>query len=103
LENYEMSRKKIYPIKDLSENTKKLYDVLNEANDLSCVLIGTSFLDETLRSMLQNYLVKCNTATNILNPNGFLGTFSNRCDLTYCLSLINKGSFVKKLKIIKRQ
>lgn len=95
-----MSRNKIYPIKDLSEDTKKLYDVLNEANDLSCVLIGTSFLDETLRAMLQKYLVKCNTAKNMLNPNGSLGTFSNRCDLTYCLALINKRRY-KDLRIIQ--
>ena len=96
-----MSRKNIYPIKDLSKATKKLYDVLNESNDLSCVLIGTSFLDETLRSMLQKYLVKCNTAKNMLNPNGSLGTFSNRCDLTYCLALINKRRY-KDLIIIQK-
>jgi DNA-binding MltR family transcriptional regulator len=101
LENDEMSRKKIYPIRDLSKDTKKLYDVLNDANnDLSCVLIGTSFLDETLRSILQQYLVKCNTARNMLNPNGSLGTFSNRCDLTYCLALINKRRY-KDLRIIQ--
>lgn len=95
-----MSRKKIYPIKNLSEDLKKLYDVLNEANDLSCVLIGTSFLDETLRSMLQKYLVKCDTAKNMLNPNGSLGTFNNRRDLTYCLALINKRR-CKDLRIIQ--
>lgn len=95
-----MTRKRIYPIEDLSEDTKKLYDVLNEAKDLSCVLIGTSFLDETSRSMLQKYLLKCNTAKNLLNPNGALSTFSSRCDLTYCLAFINRGRY-KDLRIIQ--
>jgi len=95
-----MSRKKIYAIEDLSEDTKKLYDVLNEADDLPVILIGTSFLDETLRSMLQKYFVKCNTAKNLLSPNGVLGTFNNRCDLTYCLALISKRMY-KDLRTIQ--
>jgi DNA-binding MltR family transcriptional regulator len=95
-----MSRKKIYPINDLSEDTKKLFDVLNEGNDLSCVLIGTSFLDETLRSLLQKYFVKCNTAKNLLNPNGAIGSFGSRCDLAYCLALVNKKKY-KDLRVIE--
>lgn len=95
-----MSRKKIYPIEDLSEDTKKLFDVLNEGNDLSCVLIGTSFLDETLRTLLQKYFIKSNTAKNLLNPQGALGTFGSRCDLAYSLTLINKKKY-NDLKVIE--
>ena len=85
-----MSRKNIYPIEDLSRDTKILFDTLNEGSDLSCVLIGTSFLDESLRSLLQRYFIKSNTSKNILSPNGFLGSFASRCDLSYCLNLIDK-------------
>ncbi|HDH12561.1 MAG TPA: hypothetical protein ENG83_10285 [Nitrospirae bacterium] len=94
-----MSRRKIYHIEDLSKDSKILFDTLNEGSDLARVLIGTSFLDESLRSLLQRYFIKSDTAKNILSPNGFIGLFANRCDLSYCLNLIKKKTY-KDLRTI---
>lgn len=91
---------KIYPIEDLSGDTQKLFNVLNESSDLACVLIGTSYLDETLKSILQNYFVKCNTAKNLLSPKGAVGNFGSRCDLARCLALITKQKY-KDLRVIE--
>lgn len=75
----------------LSDDTQKIYDVLNHDSDLSCVLIGTSYLSELLGSAIRTILRKSNTTENLLTPGkGALGSFKSRVDLAYCLKLIPK-------------
>lgn len=38
---------------DLSEDTKKVYEVLNNESDMACVLIGTSYLSELLANLIK--------------------------------------------------
>lgn len=79
------------PIDTLSDDTQKILDVLNHDSDLSCVLIGTSYLSELLGSAIRTVLRKSNTTENMLTPGkGVLGSFKSRVDLAYCLDIIQK-------------
>lgn len=86
-----MSMKKTKRIEELDARTQEFFSVMNEGNDLACVLLGINFLDEILRTMLSTALKKSKVTDAILNPSsGFLGTFSDRRDLVYCLGIIDK-------------
>jgi len=86
---------KIPKLEDLSQESQALYDVLNDESDLACVLIATSYLDQTLASLLERYFVEGNTSQRLLDPRGgVLGTFASRADLSYCLGLIPKGLYL---------
>lgn len=85
---------KIPNFETLRQETQKLYNVLNEAPDFVCVLTSTNYLDQTLAGLLKGYLIKSNTADNLLNPlGGALGSFSSRTDLCYTLGLISKDLY----------
>lgn len=104
--NYMKAPKPLMQIEQLSDETQRLFDVLNNESDLPCVLIGVSFLDETVRSMLGKFLQSGSTSQRLLNPlGGAIGDFSTRCDLGYCLGLIKKQFYVdlKKLAEIRNQ
>lgn len=45
-------------IKELSDDTKKVFEVLNEESDLACVLIGTSYLSELLANIIEINFIK---------------------------------------------
>lgn len=97
-----MGSKEIIPIKDLSSEVEKLYKVMNEEkSDLACALIGASFLSECIGSVLKKkFRPNSSTALRILMPDkGFLGSFSNRADLCYCIGLVNKKKY-NDLKLI---
>ena len=49
-------------IPELSEESKDLYDALNEGNDLTCVLIAVNYLDQCLLSILKNHFKKGDTS-----------------------------------------
>lgn len=91
---------KIPKLEDLSQESQALYEVLNDESDLACVLIATSYLDQTLASLLERYFVEGNTSQRLLDPRGgVLGTFASRADLSYCLGLIPKGLY-QNLRIV---
>ena len=95
-----MTPRKIHEIKNLSADSEKLYEVLNSERDLSAILVGTSYIDACLGSILNLKLLKSSVTKRILDSrSGILGTFSARADLCYVLSLINK-SLYKDLTII---
>jgi DNA-binding MltR family transcriptional regulator len=86
-----MSKRTILPIENLSKDSQKLFDVLNEEKDLSVILIATSFIDACLGSILKNKLIKSSVIDKILDVRGgILGTYSARADVCYTLGLINK-------------
>lgn len=87
---YEMSRKAKIPTEQLSEDTKKLIEVLNNEADLSVILIATSFLDSCLKSILENKLIESTVTDKLLWHTGALGNLSARADLCYVLGLISK-------------
>jgi DNA-binding MltR family transcriptional regulator len=85
---------KIPQIEKLSEESQSLFDVLNNESDLASVLVGTSYLDYTLASLLARYFIESDIAPKLLDlPRGPLSTFSSRADLAYCLGLIPKGLY----------
>lgn len=90
------------PIKleELSEDTQKVYDILNQEPDLACVLIGTSYLSELLASTLSVSFIKSRVAEKLLDPKrGVIGGFVSRADLAYCLGLIAKNAYNDLLKV----
>jgi hypothetical protein len=79
---------------ELSPQTHKLCDVINEEPDLPCALICASFLDECLASLLRKALVQSRTAEKMLDVRGgILGEFSARSGMAYSLGLITKGMY----------
>jgi DNA-binding MltR family transcriptional regulator len=92
--------KKIKRIEEIDAHSQKFFSLMNEGDDLSCVLLGVNFLDETLRTIISSTLIKSKVSENILNPSqGFLGNFSARADMTYCLGIIDKKIYTD-LRII---
>lgn len=89
-----MGKAKLLKIEELNASTQAVYDVLNKESDLPCVLIGTNFLDQILASLLEQIFIKSSVTQKMLSPTGgYLGTFSSRADLAYCLELINKKQY----------
>ena len=79
------------PPEQLSEQTAKLYEVLNQEKDLAAILIGTGFVDACLKSLLEAQFLDGSTSENLLQPSGALGSFRARADLCYVLSLVPKS------------
>ena len=81
-------------IDQLSGDTKKVFDVLNDESDLACVLIGTSYLSELLAKIIETSFIKTSISGKLLDPQGgAIGQFAIRTDLSYCLGLINKNYY----------
>lgn len=89
-----MSKKptRVLPAETLTEDTQKLYDVLNAEPDHSVIIVSASYLDACLGAILTKFLIGgSSTVTKMLNPGGgVLGTFSARCDLSYAAGLISE-------------
>lgn len=84
-------RKKTKRIEELDSKIQEFFSIVNDADDLTCVLLSVNYLDELLRTILNTRLKESKVTENILNPSsGFLGTFSARIDMTYCLGMLDK-------------
>jgi hypothetical protein len=96
-----MGKKKIPPqVEALSEGMQRLFDVLNHESDLAAVLIGASYLDECLASMLHRAFVQGETSGRLLDSStGVLGSYSARADLAYVLGLVSKPA-VADLRVV---
>ena len=87
-------------IEELSSDTQKVFDILNDETDLACVLIGTSYLSELLANIIEVSFIKTSVSGKLLDPQGgVIGQFSIRADLAYCLGLIKKNVY-QDLKIV---
>lgn len=94
------NRSRIPEVETLSEESRRLYDVLNNESDLACVLTATSYLDYALATLLKRHLIESSVVNRVLEPpRGQLSSFASRSDLAYCLGLIPKGLH-KNLEII---
>jgi hypothetical protein len=79
-------------VESLSEESKQLYDVLNNESDLGCVLIVASYIDHALASLLKRHFIESRAVDKLLeSPRGSISSFASRCDLAYCLGLIPSG------------
>src|SRR2546430_11588641 len=88
-----MPMKKQVPAEELSDDTRRLFDVLNDESDLACVVIGAAFLETTVATLLERRFLASSVARKLLEPGGALGGFAPRADLAYCLGLITKDHY----------
>ena len=89
-----MKRWKPINLEELSDDTKKVFDVFNDESDIACVLIGTSYLSELLANIIEVSFVDTSISGKLLDPQcGVIGQFAVRADLAYCLGLINKNFY----------
>ena len=65
-----MAKRPIVPTQSLSADTQKFFDVLNDQSDLAVMLVGASYLDAALASLLQRFLLPGSTTTKLLDPTG---------------------------------
>lgn len=87
-------------IEQLSSETQKLFDVLNKDDDLSVIIVGSSFIDTILRSILEKKFIKSSITNKMLDSKrGTLGTFMARADACYILGLIKKPLYEDLIKI----
>jgi DNA-binding MltR family transcriptional regulator len=85
---------------ELSEDSQKVYGVLNEESDLACVLIGTSFLAELLATTLKEHFIASTIVEKLLDPQrGTVGGFATRADLAYCLGLVSKPIYSDLIRV----
>jgi DNA-binding MltR family transcriptional regulator len=99
-EELSMGNWKPLKLENLSEELQKIYDILNEESDFTCVLIGASYLAELLASYIEVIFIKGDTSKKILDPQrGALGGFATRADLAYCLNLINKNVYQDLIRV----
>ena len=87
-------------LKALSEDTQKVYDVLNHEPDMPCVLIGTSYVAELLATLLKEHFIASSVVDRILDPQrGAIGGLATRADVAYCMGLIKKSAYQDLMKI----
>lgn len=78
----------------LSADTDRFYELLNEAHDVSVVVVAAAYIDACLASLLAKRLRRSSTTENLLDTrNGALGSFAARAALAYALALINKDLY----------
>jgi DNA-binding MltR family transcriptional regulator len=84
----------------LGDEVQKIDSVLVDGTDLAVALIGTSFLDECLRSLLSAHFRPGGTSEGLLRSGrGALGSYSTRADLAYALGLLDEHA-LKALRTI---
>ena len=89
-----MKKNSVIDVSDLLEQVKELRKRLLKESDVGGVLIYTSFLEACLASLLGMHFMKSKVTEKLLNPtSGTLGTFSSKCDISYCLGLILKETY----------
>jgi DNA-binding MltR family transcriptional regulator len=86
-----MVRQQKIPTEQLSEESRELYDVLNDEKDLAVILIATSFIDACLKSILENRLLESRVTEKLLSHTGVVGSLSTRADVCYVLGLVSKA------------
>lgn len=95
-----MKRWKPINLEELSGDTQKVFDVLNNESDLACVLIGTSYLSELLANIIQTSFIETSISGKLLDPqNGAIGQLATRADLAYCLGLLNKSIYQDIMRV----
>lgn len=82
------------PPESLSADSKHLYDLLNEGTDSSVIIVGVSYIDACLASLLAKRLLKSSVTEKLLDSrSGAIGSFAARSDLAYTLALIDKPMY----------
>ncbi|ENJ2051538.1 hypothetical protein AB0613_004435 [Vibrio parahaemolyticus] len=74
------------------EDQKILNDEFSGASDRSAAIVGVSYLDELLKEVIQEYMVKdtSNNDKQMFSNNGPLSSFGSRIDISYRFGIISK-------------
>ena len=84
------------------ELMNEITNEIKESNDRGCIILASSFIDELLRNILDEYLLKdVKTDKEIFNGFGPLSSFSAKIKITYRLGLISKKEY-SQLEIFKK-
>ena len=94
-----MSHREIPNIEKLSSESRKLFNILNDEVDLHVILIGTSFLDISLASILKKYFIQDQISKKLLR--GALGRFTSRAEACFALGLIEESLYNDLIIIAK--
>jgi Mannitol repressor len=79
------------PPEDLSADAISLIKTLGEGSDFTVVVVGLSYLDACLSSLLSRHFLQGSTADELLDPTrGPLGSLAAKAKLAYALGLIYK-------------
>ena len=82
------------PPESLSSDSEHLYALLNEGADTSAIIVGVSYIDACLASLLAKRLLKSSVTEKLLDSrSGAIGSFAARSDLAYTLALIDKPMY----------
>ncbi|WP_136413895.1 MltR family transcriptional regulator [Herbaspirillum sp. ST 5-3] len=89
-----MARRPPIPPEELSTDSTHLYEVLNSGPDTSAIVVGVSYIDACLASLLSKRLLKSSVSEKLLDSrSGAIGSFAARTDLAYTLGLIPKAMY----------
>lgn len=78
---------------DLILQIEKMKAILQGEDELQCAILGASFLDHCLGSLLQEFFVESDITTQLLKPGRALGDLSARNRTAYVSGLIPKTLF----------
>ena len=82
------------PPETLSAEAQRLHQQLSNSSDVAAIVVGVSYVDTSLASLLSKRLLKSSVSDRILDSrSGVLGTFSARTDMSYALALIDKPMY----------
>ena len=80
-------------VEELSEDAKKLFEILSNESDIACVVVGAAYIDEAMAEILTHILKKSNVSSKMLDTRGILGNFMARADLLYSFKKISKSHY----------
>jgi|SRR5918996_2235403 hypothetical protein len=68
-------------------------EILSET-DRGAAILGAAYLDARLKDAIRiRFCNRGGTASDLLKPNGYLGQYSAKCQIAYCLGLYGKTTF----------
>lgn len=89
-----MSPRLPLPPESLSTDSRELHNLLNDGPDASVVVVGVSYIDACLASLISKRLRKSSVTGKLLDSrSGALGSFVARADVAYTLALIDKAIY----------
>jgi DNA-binding MltR family transcriptional regulator len=86
-----MGKRPPIPPELLSSDTDRFYELLNNAPDVSLVVVASGYIDACLASLLAKHLRVGATTEQLLDSRtGAIGSFAARAALAYGLALVSK-------------
>lgn len=86
-----MGRRSVPTLDELIKDEQGLFDVLNEEDDIACVLIASAYLDQALRLLLEKRHRDCEQTVRPLSTRNAATDFNSRIDAAFNWGLIPKG------------